>query len=227
MCGRYAFSHSLDDLQALFQVVNPEALAGTSSYNIAPTKSVTIVFRSRDGSRKAGRARWGLVPHWVKDPTEWRASTFNARSEDAAKKPTFRQAFRQGRVLVPASGFYEWRREDGVKIPYHVRARGGEPLAFAGLMDVWRSKNSDERLVSCAILTTASSGSLRDLHDRMPVIVPEQEFEHWLSSEEPGEALDRVLGAGGHDDLEVYRVTTEVNSSRDDRPEFIEPVGQP
>lgn len=224
MCGRYAFSHSVDDLQALFEVSNPEALTGTPSYNIAPTQSVTIVFRSRDGSRKAGRARWGLVPRWVKDPGEWRASTFNARSEDAAGKPTFRQAFRQGRVLVPASGFYEWRQEGGLKVPYHVRARDGGPLAFAGLMDVWRNKSSDERLVSCAILTTASSGRLSELHDRMPVIVPEQEFEEWLSGEEPGEALERVLSAGSNEALDVYRVSTAVNSSRDDSPVFVEPV---
>lgn len=225
MCGRYAFSHSAADLQALFDVINPNVLAAAARYNIAPTQQVTIVFRNREGQRSAGRARWGLIPHWVKDPGQWRAATFNARSEDVEHKPTFRQAFRRGRVLVPASGFYEWKHENGGKTPYHVRAKDGRPLVFAGLMDVWRDKQGGEPLVSCSILTAPSKGRLEDLHRRMPVIVPAREFEAWLSSEEPAAALEQVRAAFEADDLEVYPVTREVNSAREDRPEFIVPLG--
>jgi putative SOS response-associated peptidase YedK len=226
MCGRYAFSHSVADMQALFDVANPEQLGGEARYNIAPTQPVNLVFRDREAVRRAGRARWGLVPSWVKDPREWKASTFNARSEDAAVKPTFRQAVRRGRVLIPASGFYEWKRENGAKAPYYVRASDGGPLAFAGLMDVWRGKEGDERLVSCAILTTASAGRLQDLHDRMPVMVPAEEFDDWLGGSDGAAALERIVASGPDRDLEVYRVSTAVNSARDDRPEFSEPVGQ-
>jgi putative SOS response-associated peptidase YedK len=211
-------------MQALFDVSNPEELGQEARYNIAPTQTVTVVFRNREGLRKAGRARWGLIPGWVKNPGEWKASTFMARSEDAAMKPTFRQAFRRGRVLIPASGFYEWRRENGAKAPYHVRAKDGGPLAFAGLMDVWRDRESDERLVSCAVLTTASAGLLRDLHDRMPVMVAPDEFDEWLGGDDGSTPLGRILAAGPARDLEVYRVSQAVNSARDDRPEFSQPV---
>lgn len=209
----------------MFDVVNPEQLSDAGRYNIAPTQKVTMVFRNRAGRRSAGKARWGLIPHWVENPSEWRAATFNARSEDVDRKPTFRQAFKRGRVLVPASGFYEWKREEGGKTPYHVRAKDGCPLAFAGLMDVWRDKQrDDEVLVSCAVLTAPSAGQLEDLHPRMPVIVQPSAFEAWLSSEEPGRALQQVLGAMKTDDLEVYPVSSEVNSARRDRPEFVLPL---
>lgn len=225
MCGRYAFSHSAADLQALFAVANPDSLEEAARYNIAPTQPVIVVYRNREGLRKARPARWGLIPNWIDDPGAWRAATFNARSEDVARKPTFRQAFKRGRVLVPASGFYEWKREDGGKTPHHIRAQDDRPLAFAGLMDVWRDrKGGGEPLVSCTILTTASRGRLVDLHDRMPVVVPPGEFEAWLASEEPGKALDRVLTAFDVDDLEVYPVSTAVNTSREDRAEFTLPL---
>jgi putative SOS response-associated peptidase YedK len=225
MCGRYAFSHTMADLQALFQVANADDLAAAPRYNIAPTQLVPVVFRDPEGTRTAGWARWGLVPHWVGEPSEWRAATFNARSEEVAAKPAFRQAFKRGRVLVPASGFYEWRREGGAKTPYHIRRRDGSPLAFAGLMDVWRDRESDERLVSCAILTTASRGPLLELHDRMPVMVQPDDFEPWLASDRPAEALEHLLAADVTADLEVYRVSALVNSTKNDQADFTLPVG--
>jgi putative SOS response-associated peptidase YedK len=225
MCGRYAFTHSVADLQALFDVANPEEFGVEARYNIAPTQPVPIVFRGRDGVRRAGRARWGLVPNWVKSPSEWRAATFNARSEEAPRKPAFRQAFQRGRILVPASGFYEWKRDDGAKTPYHVRARDGSPLAFAGLMDVWRDRNSDERLVSCTVLTTGSRGMLEPLHDRMPVMVAPRLFDTWLEDDDPEAAVEGLVAAAPLDALEMYPVSTEVNSSRGDDPSFTVPIG--
>jgi putative SOS response-associated peptidase YedK len=225
MCGRYAFTHTVADLQALFDVVNPEAFGIEARYNIAPTQLVSIVFRGRDGMRRTGLARWGLVPNWVKSPSEWRASTFNARSEEAPRKAAFRQAFQRGRILVPASGFYEWKREDDVKTPYHVRSKDDCPLAFAGLMDVWRDRDSEERLVSCTVLTTGSRGMLEALHDRMPVMVAPRLFDAWLGDADPEAALEGLVAAAPLDALEMYPVSSDVNSSRGDDPSFTVPVG--
>lgn len=224
MCGRYAISHSAADLQSLFEVVNPDHLSAQPRYNIAPTQLVPMVFLNREGERSAGNARWGLIPGWVKQPSDWKASTFNARSEEAAGKPTYRNAFKRGRVLIPASGFYEWKREGGAKTPFHIRKSSGEPLAFAGLMDIWRDRESDERLVSCTILTTAAAGPVEQLHDRMPVMVARSEFDSWLSSEDSEEALRRILASAPIDEMELFPVSPAVNSTRNDDPSFVVPL---
>ena len=224
MCGRYAISHTAGDLQSLFDVVNPQDFAVEQRYNIAPTQLVPMVFRNREGERSAGNARWGLVPGWVKNPSDWKASTFNARSEEVANKPTFRNAFKRGRVLIPASGFYEWKREGGSKTPYHIRKRNGEPLAFAGLMDIWRDRESDDRLVSCTILTTASAGPIEELHNRMPVMVAKEEFDTWLSGDDSEAALQEVLASPPLDEIELYPVSSAVNNTRNDDPSFVTPL---
>lgn len=224
MCGRYAFSHSTADLQALFDVVNPDELAFEPRYNIAPTQVVPIVFSNREGLRSAGRARWGLIPGWVKDPKEWRASTFNARSEEVASKPTYRNAFKRGRILVPATGFYEWMRNGAEKRPFFIRPRDRTPLAFAGLMDVWRDKQSDERLVSCTILTTAAVGPMTELHSRMPVIVAKDEYEPWLTGDDSSAVLEEVIANMPADRIESYEVDRLVNNTRNDEARCIEPL---
>ena len=224
MCGRYAISHTADDLQSLFGVVNPDDFDIDPRYNIAPTQLIPMVFRNRDGERSAGKARWGLVPSWVKSPAEWKASTFNARSEEVAGKPTYRNAFRRGRVLIPASGFYEWKREGSAKTPFHIRRKSGDPLAFAGLMDIWRDRGSDDRLVSCTILTTSSAGPIEELHNRMPVMVDEEEFDTWLSSDDSESALQQVLSNAPLDEIELYPVPSGVNSTRNDDPSFVLPL---
>lgn len=220
MCGRYTIYHGEDELQDLLGVLNAGAWALEPHYNIAPTALVPIVFLSRAGERLAGRARWGLVPRWVDDPAAWRASTFNARSEEAAGKPAFREAFRRGRVLIPASGFYEWQR--GTKVPHHIRLGGGEPFAFAGLMDVWRSRDGARRLVSCTILTTRANDRLAGLHHRMPVIVRPDEYGAWLDREVPPEELGEILQPFPDEAVEAYPVSTDVNSGRGNSPSFIE-----
>lgn len=180
VCGRIGNFHGRDDLQELFGTVNPDALEGEPRFNTCPTDKIPVVFLNREGERQAGRARWGLVPHWAEHPTRWRGATFNARSEDAHEKPAFRDAFRRGRILVPASGFYEWKRTDAGTVPHFVHYEDGRPLAFAGLMDVWRSADGRERLVSCTILTTTPNHLMAELHDRMPVLLAPEDFDRWL-----------------------------------------------
>lgn len=220
MCGRYTLYHFEDDLDALFDVVG---LNDGARYNIAPSQMVPIVRQRADGGREVLRARWGLVPHWVKDPSAFRANLINARSEGAAAKPSFRDAMRRGRCLLPASGFYEWKAAGGGKRPYYVRRRDGGALALAGLCAVWN--RGAEPLLTCTILTTRPNAVVKTLHDRMPVILERSEFERWLDPrvEEPS-AVEDLLDPYDAEALEAYPVARAVGNPSVDRPDLIEPA---
>lgn len=220
MCGRYTLYHFEEDLDALFDVVG---LAVEARYNIAPSQEVPIVRQRSDGGREVLRARWGLVPHWVKDPSAFKANLINARSEGAAEKPSFRDAMRHGRCLLPASGFYEWATVGGVKRPYHIRRRDGRPLALAGLWSLW--DRGAEPLRTCTILTTRPNAVVRPLHDRMPVILEPAEFERWLDpTVDDPRAVEDLLDPFDDEALEAYPVARQVGNPSVDRPDLIEPA---
>ena len=189
-----------------------------SAYNVAPTQEVLTVVGGE--TRRAGLMRWGLIPHWAKDP-KIGARMINARAETVAEKPAFRDALRRRRCLVLADGFYEWQRLGGAKRPMRTVMRSGEPFAFAGLWAVWRDPDGN-RIPSCTIITTAANDLLRPIHDRMPVILPRDTEELWLdgSVDDPG-ALTSVLTPYSDDAMEVYEVSTLVNSAANDGPEVI------
>jgi putative SOS response-associated peptidase YedK len=218
MCGRYTLYHFEEDLDALFGVAG---LAAAPRFNIAPSQQVPIVRQSPDGTREALTARWGLIPHWVKDLGSFKASLFNARAESAADKPSFRDAMRRGRCVLPASGFYEWTGGGSTKQPYHVIRRDGRPMALAGLWSVW--SRGDAPLLSCTILTTRPNQVMRPLHDRMPVILAPDELDRWLDpgSDDP-ERLEDLLGPYDDDALEAYAVSRAVGNPAVDRPDLIE-----
>ena len=220
MCGRYTLHHDKDALKEHFRVdfgkVSPR-------YNLAPTARVKFIFSNADEHRQAGVARWGLVPHWSKTGTT-ETPLFNARSETVLKKPAFRNAFVRGRCLVPASGWYEWKRDGLGKQPYHLKLETGEPFAFAGLFDVWRSEE-EERLVSCTILTTAAPEELSWLHERMPVIMDYDHYDRWLDRSTPDVAdLTELLTPYPAEELEVYPVSLKVNRADTDTSELLEAV---
>lgn len=218
MCGRYTLYHHEDDLASLFEV---ETFPLAARYNIAPTQQVPVVVQREDGVREVGAMRWGLVPHWVKDPAAFQANLFNARSESAAEKPSFRDAMRSKRCLLPASGFYEWKSVGGSKQPFHIRRRDGRPLAFAGLWSAWRK--NDAALLSCTILTTSANDDLRPLHDRMPVILEADEFASWLDPfERDAHAVEGLLDPAVDGLLEAYPVARAVGNARIDAPDLIE-----
>lgn len=220
MCGRYTLYHHEDDLASLFEV---ETFPLAARYNIAPTQRVQVVIQREDGTREVSAMRWGLVPHWVKDPATFKANLFNARSESAAEKPSFRDAMRTKRCLVPASGFYEWRSEGASKQPFHIHRQDGRPLAFAGLWSAWRK--GDDALVSCTILTTAANEDVRALHDRMPVILESDAFEAWLDPfEHDAKAVAGLLGPAPEGLLEAYPVAKAVGNARLDGPELVQRV---
>ncbi|MBZ0274071.1 SOS response-associated peptidase [bacterium] len=182
MCGRYAGGDGGEpNAELLIRVLkiirdNPDIFPPRRD-NISPTQSAPIV-RERDGGRHVDELRWGLVPKWVKDPKDLKAPLINARGESVATKPSFREAFRRRRCLVPAAGFYEWKKDGAKKIPHFIRREDEGMMMFAGLWEHW--EKGDEAIDSYTIITTDALPGLRELHDRMPVIVSPNDFDAWL-----------------------------------------------
>ncbi|MDP9408922.1 MAG: SOS response-associated peptidase [Actinomycetota bacterium] len=218
MCGRYTLATPVGRLAEEFGF-DSSSTEFRTSYNVAPTRQVPVVL-AEGGKRRLEMLRWGLVPSWADDPGIG-ARMINARSETAPEKPSFRRAFRDRRCLIPADGFYEWKRENGGKQPYYFRMQGGRPFAFAGL---WESWTKDGEIRSCAILTTAANEVVAGIHDRMPVILPSRHYEAWLDPEAERDELNDLLVPYPGDDLETYPVSRFVNSPGNDDPRCIEPA---
>ncbi|MBO1320863.1 SOS response-associated peptidase [Acanthopleuribacter pedis] len=191
-------------------------------YNIAPTQPVLAVFQSPAG-RRGVPMRWGLIPHWARD-IKIGAKLANARSETLHEKPSFRTAFNRRRCLIPADGFYEWVAVKGRKQPYFIRRRDGNPLAFAGLWEVWVAADQSE-LVSCTIVTTAANREMTPVHHRMPVILEPGQFDRWLDpdNQNPRSLCDlmRPMRDGG---LVLQAVDDYVNRTGNEGPRCIEPA---
>jgi putative SOS response-associated peptidase YedK len=222
MCGRYALILSGRALAEQFDLPSVPMLP--PRYNIAPTQSVPIVRAGSAEPREWREVRWGLIPFWAKDPSIG-SRMINARSETAADKPAFRQAVRRRRCLIPASGFYEWSRRGGAKQPWFIHLSGSRAFAFAGLWERWRPAEGDP-VDSCTILTTSPNPLVAELHDRMPVILPRERYDEWLSAEElTSERLSALLTAYPADEMAAYPVSPHVNSPANDDPACIERQG--
>jgi putative SOS response-associated peptidase YedK len=219
MCGRFVIDLSPDLVATFFGLAATPDLP--PRYNVAPTQLVPVIRSGPDGARQLALLRWGLVPSWAKDI---RDGLINARSETIHEKPAFRQAFRQRRCIIPANGFFEWKRSEGKKVPYFVRMADGAPMPFAGIWEAWRSPEG-QVLETCAILTTAANSTVAPIHDRMPVILHPNEFGLWLDREQHDPAtLMPLLTPYPSDCLVVYPVSTLVNSVANDRLECIAPL---
>ena len=217
MCGRYTLTVPVDRLAAEFDLDEVRAEL-SPNFNVAPTQSVAAVV-AEDGSRRLETLRWGLVPSWADDP-EIGSRMINARSETAPEKPSFRSAFRRRRCLIPADGFYEWKREEGGKQPFYIRMNDGRPFAFAGLWESWH----DGEVLSCTILTTSANPLVGEVHGRMPVILPAEDRDAWLDPEAEREELVSLLRPYPGDDLETFPVSRFVNSPRNNDERCIEPA---
>lgn len=222
MCGRYTLSLDFSLVRERFQFEFGSDFTYVPRYNIAPSQPVLAVIS--DGKRRrGGYLRWGLIPPWAKDPSIGNRM-INARLETAAEKPAFREAFRRKRCLIPADGFYEWKRTGTGKIPVRCVLRSRRPFAFAGLWETWRSP-SGQVIHSCTILTTKAGALLAPIHERMPVILPPDLEETWLdpSIREP-ELFRDLLQPYPDEELEVYEVSSLVNSAKIDTPACIAPA---
>jgi putative SOS response-associated peptidase YedK len=190
------------------------------SYNLAPGQEAGVVYR--DGSTKFARFRWGLVPPWAKDPAIGNRM-INARAETLAEKPSFRSAFRSRRCLIPADGFYEWKKEEKRKVPFFVFLKSERPFGLAGLWESWKSPQGSI-LNSFTIVTTEANASLRSLHDRMPVIIRPEDRTFWLSHKNGAAELDRLLVPYEDAELVYHEVSRTVNSPQNNNPGCIAPV---
>jgi putative SOS response-associated peptidase YedK len=226
MCGRFVAASPPDQIARYFDADAPEA-ALEPSYNVAPTNDVYAVLE--DGStRRVEALHWGLVPRWAKDLSIGNRM-INARAETLAEKNAYKSAFAKRRCIIPADGFYEWRVEPGQKKkqPYFIHRSDGEPLAFAGLWEVWKNPNSSdaEEVHSCTIITGEANEKIRDVHDRMPVILPPKAWDTWLDPQEHDlDVLGRLLVPAPASLLDLHPVSTEVNTVRNKGPQLVHRV---
>jgi putative SOS response-associated peptidase YedK len=219
MCGRYVITSPPAAIRALFGY--PEQPNFPPRYNVAPTQPVPIV-RLDEGRRHFALVRWGLIPAWVKDPKGF-SLLINARAESVLDKPAFRNAMRRRRCLIPADGFYEWRETGGRKQAFFVRRKDGAPFAFAGLYETWTGPNGEE-LDTAAIVTTNANRTLSVIHDRMPVILPDQAFDLWLDCAKVDAPTATALLVPARDDaMEAYAVSPAVNRVANDTAALIAP----
>ncbi|HYC57218.1 MAG TPA: SOS response-associated peptidase [Candidatus Binatia bacterium] len=213
MCGRFVLHTPAEALARHFGAV-PGELSLAPQYNIAPTHDV-VVLRVENGQRRLRTLRWGLIPFWAKDPAIG-SRMINARCETAAEKPGFREALRQRRAIVPASGFYEWKKQGKGKQPYYFHARDDAPLAIAALWERWKSRDG-LRLETCCLLTTSANRTLDGVHDRMPVLLRPEDYALWL---DPGvtdvDAVSPLLSPADDDKLAMYPVDSCVGDVRND-----------
>jgi putative SOS response-associated peptidase YedK len=219
VCGRFVVFSNLETLVAHFAVDRVEAPAA-ASYNVAPSQPVAAVVR-QGKQNVLVHFQWGLVPFWAKDP-KIASRLINARAETASTKPSFRAAFRKRRCLVAADGFYEWRGAPGQKQPVYITLPEEAPMAFAGLWEVWDDRGRAEApLRSCTILTTAASPALREIHDRMPLVLKPAAYRAWLDPQLPEPDLPQIIAHHTHRDFRFWPVSTAVNAVRNDYPELI------
>jgi putative SOS response-associated peptidase YedK len=214
MCGRYSLHANPEVVSLLFGL--SEVPAYQPRYNIAPTMPVLIVRQSEAG-RVAVTVKWGLVPYWAKDPSMG-ARMNNARAETVAEKPSFREAYRKRRCLIPASGFYEWQEVPGSKAkqPWYIHPREGELFAFAGLWESWNGPGGV--LETCAIVTTEPNEVMAPIHERMPVIVAPADYGRWLKG---GEGLLLPCPPSA---IAAYPVSKAVNRAANDSPDLLVPL---
>lgn len=221
MCGRYALER-IDALQLRFDLPEPPPAELTAHYNVAPGQTMPVVVAA--GDRRALKSmRWGLIPSWAKDPRIG-YRTINARAEGLADKPSFRAPFRRQRCLVPASGFYEWRKDDGRKVPYFIHRQDGDLVALAGLWDRWRDPAGQE-VESYTIITTGPNAVVAPLHDRMPVILEREHEEAWLDpAQHDPHLLALFLKPYAAEPMEAYPVSPAINTVRNNGAELILPL---
>lgn len=221
MCGRYSVSSPRETIAKYFDAKPEASLA--PSYNVAPTSDVYVVLEE-GGVRHLDAFRWGLLPVWAKHIKQG-ARMINARAESLTDSNAFKRAFARRRCLLPADGFYEWRKlPDGKrKQPYFIRRKDGDPIALAGLWEEWRGPDRQgEPVHTCTIITTTANETMASIHNRMPVILPPSAWDAWLDpTNDDIEALAKLLVPAPAELLVAHPVSTAVNNVRNDSAELI------
>jgi putative SOS response-associated peptidase YedK len=223
MCGRYV-SKDQAAVERAFNVVRGGGDVFEAHYNAAPTLTLPVIRVSRERGRELAGLRWGLVPYWAKD-AKIGAGMINARSETIAEKPAFRDAFQRRRCLVPMAGFYEWQKMPAGKVPHFIHLLNTEQFAVAGLFEYWPGKDGAAPIESYTIVTTSANEMLAPLHNRMPVILHEQDHAVWLDPKNGDAAgLQRLLTPYPSEQMRAYPVSSRVSNSKNEGPELVEPA---
>jgi len=217
MCGRFTRQSPTDVLVKDF-AIEKVTVDMNPSYNVSPGQDIAVVVGH--SLRELVSRRWGLIPHWAKDPSIG-YKMINARSETVGEKPSFKLCYRERRCLVLADGFYEWKKEGKVKCPYYIRTASGRSFAMAGIWDSWDSP-AGTRLFTCSILTTEANSRLSSIHNRMPVILSREDEQKWLGtgSDELG-FLESLMRPYEEEELDIYMVSDRVNSTKHDDPSCV------
>lgn len=221
MCGRYTLTIPPAVLGEWFETI--DGVDYPPRYNIAPTQPILIVL-DQEGGRQAMLMRWGLVPMWVKDPQEF-PLIINARAETIMEKPSFRGGLRHHRCIIPASGYYEWRKgPDGKKQPYYITMENGEPMALAGVYSTWMGPSGEE-IDTAAIITVPANPELKHVHDRMPAMISKAQMDDWLNVRAVGDKeAHAMLVPLPEGIVALHPVSTRVNGVTNDDEGLIEPT---
>lgn len=240
MCGRYTIPDDPDFLQALKEagllyedmsyvrlMTIWRDVQRKRRYNIAPAETAELeadlpIIRDV-APHDLILGRWGLIPPWCRDPAGL-PKLSNARSDGVASKPSFRAAFKSRRCLIPADGFYEWRGPKGAKIPYRITLKDGKLFTFAGLWEEWQGAGLEQPVITFTLITTEPNELMAHIHDRMPVILPPEKREEWLSKDTPPEKLQTLLVPFPSAQMRAYPVSKKVNVPKIDDPSLLEPV---
>lgn len=218
MCGRFALYATPEQLIDYFGL--DECADLTPRYNISPGTDIAAIRHSPEGKRVLHLLRWGLVPHWAGDPRLGNKLS-NARGESMAEKPSFREAFKRRRCLIPASGFYEWKTEGKAKQPHYISLKTRAPLALAGLWEAWQGPDG-KLLRTCCVITTGPNALVEPIHDRMPVILAPDDWEGWLSG--PVKEVGHLVRPYAAEAMQAWPVQRRVSKTVDDDEGLVAPV---
>jgi putative SOS response-associated peptidase YedK len=223
MCGRFSIADlKISELQKIFDLKHITPF-DHPSYNVAPTLWIPAI-RAHDKELYLDTLRWGLIPPWAKDKSIGNRM-INARMETLAEKPSFKKAFKSQRCIIPATGFFEWKKQEDKKQPFFIHRVDDKPITFAGLWEYWVDKETGEVIDSCTIITTKASSLLEKIHDRMPVIFEYEKAKQWLDPEIKGvNELNDILDGPGGVELDMYPVSDYVNSVKNDGEKCVERV---
>ncbi len=217
MCGRFTETRPKAEIIKRFNIQKDEYPDFKTSFNIAPSQTIPIVLKKE--LTELHGFRWGLIPSWAKDSSIG-SHMINARAETITEKMSFKVPFKWRRCLVIADGFYEWKETSGGKVPMHIHKRNREPFAFAGVWSHWVGLK--EEIYSCTIITAPANNWMRSIHDRIPVILPEEAEHAWIDPNSDEKDLLSLLKSSGDDELTAYEVSKKVNDPGNNYPELLE-----
>lgn len=207
MCGRYNLIATGQQIMDHFKL--PAMPTCKPDYNIPPGQKVLAIVQLEDGSNRAVSLHWGLIPAWSKDRAI-SSHLINARAETLGDKPSFKNAYRHRRCLIPATGFFEWHSTENGKKPYHIHQPDNALFAFAGLWEHW--EHDQETVYSCTIITTAANDKITPIHNRMPVIIAPDDYSRWLDKKTAIAGMDGFIAADAYRTMQLTLIGTRVNN---------------